>query len=70
MEGVAKYYYRIYDDKEEENFFKSKLDTPRLKELLKEYEASHQEYYNKDFFSFVKEHDSDAALISVQSLYY
>jgi hypothetical protein len=70
MEGVAKYYYRIYDDKEEENFFKSKLDTPRLKELLKEFESSHQEYYNNDFFSFVKEHDEDAALIKVQSLYY
>jgi hypothetical protein len=70
MEGAAKYYYRIYDDKEEENFFKSKLDTPKLKELLKEFEKSHQEYYNNDFFSFVKEHDSDAALIKVQSLYY
>ena len=70
MEGVAKHYFRIYYDKEEEIFFKSKLDTPRLKELLKEYETSHQEYYNNDFFKFVKEHDSDAALIKVQSLYY
>jgi hypothetical protein len=70
MEGVAKNYYRIYDDKEEENFFKSKLDHQGIKELLKEFESSHQEYYNNDFFSFVKEHDSDAALIRVQSLYY
>jgi len=70
MEGVAKNYYRIYDDKEEENFFKSKLDHQGIKELLKEFESSHQEYYNNDFFSFVKERDPDAALIRVQSLYY
>ena len=70
MEGIAKNYYRIYDDKEEENFFKSKLDHQKIKELMKEFEGSHQEYYNNDFFSFVKEHDPDAALIKVQSLYY
>ena len=70
MEGVAKNYYRIYDDKEEENFFKSKLDHQQIKVLLKEFESSHQEYYNNDFFSFVKERDPDAALIKVQSLYY
>jgi hypothetical protein len=70
MEGIAKNYYRIYDDKEEENFFKSKLDHKKIKELLKEFESSHQEYYNNDFFSFVKERDPDAALIKVQSLYY
>jgi hypothetical protein len=70
MEGVAKNYYRIYDDKEEENFFKSKLDHKKIKELLKVFESSHQEYYNNDFFSFVKENDPDADLIKVQSLYY
>ena len=70
MEAIAKNYYRIYDDKEEENFFKSKLDHQGIKELLKEFESSHQEYYNNDFFNFVKKHDPDAAIISVQSLYY
>lgn len=70
MEAIAKNYYRIYDDKEEENFFKSKLDHQKIKELLKEFESSHQEYYNNDFFSFVKERDPDAAMIRVQSLYY
>jgi hypothetical protein len=70
MEGVAKNYYRIYDDKEEENFFKSKLDHKKIKELLKEFETSHQEYYNNDFFNLVKQHDPDADLIKVQSLYY
>jgi hypothetical protein len=70
MENVARNYYRIYDDKEEENFFKSKLDHKKIKELLKEFETSHQEYYNNDFFSLVKQHDPDADLIKVQSLYY
>jgi hypothetical protein len=70
MEGVAKNYYRIYDDKEVENFFKSKLDHSEIKKLLKEFETSHQEYYNNEFFNFVKEHDADAAIISVQNLYY
>src|ERR1035437_5901461 len=67
MEAIAKNYYRIYDDKEEENFFKSKLDHQGIKELLKEFEISHQEYYNNDFFSFVKERDSDAAIIKVKA---
>jgi hypothetical protein len=70
MEGAAKNYYRIYDDKEVENFFKSKLEQHEIKQLLKEYETSHQEYYNNEFFNFVKEHDPDAAIISVQNLYY
>ncbi|MGV8016762.1 MAG: hypothetical protein AB2L26_01065 [Ignavibacteria bacterium] len=32
------YYYRIFDDKEELNFFKSSLDYAGIAGLLKEYE--------------------------------
>jgi len=64
------YYYRIYDDKEQLNFLKSSLKQERIRELLKEYEKNHQEYYNTEFVKFLKEHDSDAELIEVISISY
>lgn len=70
MENLLRNYYRIYDDKEEENFFKTSLDHKTIDELLKKFESTHQEYYNNDFFNFVKEHDPEAALISIKSIYY
>lgn len=70
MENSLRNYYRIYDDKEEENFFKTCLDQKAIDELLKKFEATHQEYYNNDFFNFVKEHDPEAAIINIKSIYY
>ncbi|MGE5458794.1 MAG: hypothetical protein ACM3RX_10605 [Methanococcaceae archaeon] len=70
METTARNYYRIYDDKEEQNFFKSNLSQKEIEDLVKKFEADHQEYYNNDFFAFVKKHDPDAALIEIKSIYY
>lgn len=64
------FYYRIFDDKEELNFFKSSLSYSRIRELMAEYEKSHQEYINKDFISYLKEHDPEAEIIEVTNIYY
>jgi len=64
------FYYRIFDDKEELNFFKSSLAYSRIRELMSEYEKSHQEYINKDFISYLKEHDPEAEIIEVTNIYY
>jgi hypothetical protein len=64
------FYYRIFDDKEELNFFKSSLAYSRIRELMAEYEKSHQEYINKDFISYLKELDPEAEIIEVTNIYY
>ncbi len=64
------YYYRIFDDKEELNFFKSSLDYAGIAGLLKEYEKKHSEYVNRDFMKFLKEKDKDAEIIEVTNIYY
>jgi hypothetical protein len=63
-------YYRIFDDKEELNFFKSSLGYEKIREFMAEYEKSHQEYINRDFISYLKEQDSEAEIIEVTNIYY
>lgn len=70
METTARNYYRIYDDKEEQNFFKSNLSQKEIESLLKQFETTHQECCNNDFFELVKKHDPEAALIEIKSIYY
>lgn len=65
------FYYRIFDDKDELNFFKSSLPYKKIAELLKEFEQSHQEYINYDFIQFLKSKNDDAAeIIEVTNIYY
>ncbi|MCE1164195.1 MAG: hypothetical protein LWX07_02195 [Bacteroidetes bacterium] len=64
------FYYRIFDDKEELNFFKSSLKYAEIAGLLKEYEKNHSEYVNKEFIKFLKEKDRDAEIIEVTNIYY
>jgi hypothetical protein len=64
------FYYRIFDDKEELNFFKSSLSYEKIQEYMAEYEKSNQEYINKDFISYLKEHDDKTELIEVTNIYY
>jgi hypothetical protein len=64
------FYYRIFDDKEELNFFKSSLEYHKIAELMKEFEASHSEYYNGDFIAFLKARDTEAEIIDVTNIYY
>ena len=64
------FYYRIFDDKEELNFFKSSLSYEEIRELMNKYEKSHQEYINKDFISYLKEQDKETEIIDVTNIYY
>lgn len=64
------FYYRIFDDKEELNFFKSSLSYEKIRGLMTEYEKSHQEYINRDFIIYLKEHDNEAEIIEVTNIYY
>ncbi len=64
------FYYRIFDDKEELNFFKSSLSYEKIRELMTEYEKTHQEYLNRDFIVYLKEQDPEAEIIEVTNIYY
>jgi hypothetical protein len=64
------FYYRIFDDKEELNFFKSSLSYEKIREYMTEYEKLHQEYVNKDFIGYLKEQDEKTEIIEVTNIYY
>ena len=64
------YYYRIYDDEEKFNYFKSSYEEKKIRRLLKKYEVAHQEYHNAAFVDFLKKQDSKAELIEVAPISY
>ena len=64
------YYYRIFDDKDETNYMRTSVENTRFRELLAEYEKNHSEYYNSDFFEFLKSVDSGAEIIEITNIYY
>jgi len=64
------YYYRAYDDQEEKSYFKCSFDHAAIETLLKDFEQTHQAYYNYDFVNFLKEKDTDAELIEITNIYY
>jgi hypothetical protein len=70
MNSKHVYYYKIYDDKEQLNFFKSSLERENISQLLKEYESDHQKYMNSDFVEFLREHDPEAEFIEVSTITY
>ncbi len=64
------FYYRIFDDKDELNFFKSSFEYEKIVELMQQYEKEHQEYLNCEFIDFLKKRDSEAEIIEVTNIYY
>lgn len=64
------HYYRIYDDHEELNFFKSSFDDKKIAEHLREFERERKQFFNLDFVEFLKKRDVDAEVIEVHSLSY
>ena len=63
-------YYRIYDDEEKFNYFKSSFPAKKIRSLLKSFEKTHQEYHNAAFVGFLKKHDPNAELIEVSRISY
>ncbi|HTX18175.1 MAG TPA: hypothetical protein VMG34_05890 [Bacteroidota bacterium] len=64
------FYYRIYDDEDKFNYFRSAFDDKRVRGMLKKFEKGHQEYHNAAFVEFLKEHDPKAELIEVTRISY
>ena len=64
------YYYRIYDDEEQFNYFKTIFQEKKIRGMLKKYEKTHQEYHNTDFVEFLRKHDRSAELIEVAHISY
>jgi len=70
METKKVNYFRIYDDQEEKNYFKTILTRKRIEKLIKDYEKKHQEYINKEFIDFIKKYDETAEFIKIENVYY
>ncbi|MGB2869957.1 MAG: hypothetical protein WBD36_16025 [Bacteroidota bacterium] len=64
------YYYRIYDDKEVLNFFKSALDCKRIDELKKEFEKDRRTFTNEEFVNFLRKKDKEAEIITITEVDY
>ena len=67
---MTHFYYRIYDDEEQFNYFKTIFQEKKIRGLLKKYEKTHQEYHNSDFVEFLKKLDPSAKLIEVAHISY
>ncbi|MBD3411343.1 MAG: hypothetical protein GF419_14200 [Ignavibacteriales bacterium] len=64
------YYYRIFDDQQEKNYFKSSLEEEEIRDLLKQFEKDNHTYLNAEFVEFLKERDPNAEVIEIRRVYY
>lgn len=64
------YYYRIYDDGEQFNYFRTAFQEKKVRGMLKRYEKANQEYHNEAFVEFLRKHDPNAELIEVAHISY
>jgi hypothetical protein len=70
MSNKKIYYYRIFDDKEKLNYLKSSLSHEQVEQWLREFEKTHQKYFNPEFISFLREHDPEAEIIEISDISY
>ena len=64
------FYYRIFDDKEKLNYLKSSLTHEQVEQWLREFEKTHQKYFNPEFISYLHEHDPEAEIIEISDISY
>ena len=64
------YYYRIFDDTEKLNYLKSSLQHEEVERWLREYEKTHQKYFNPEFITYLHEHDPEAEIIEISDISY
>lgn len=64
------FYYRIFDDTEKLNYMKSSLSHQEVEHWLREYERTHQKYFNPEFISYLHEHDHEAEIIEISDISY
>ena len=70
MSNKKLYYYRIFDDKEKLNYMKSSLPHDKVEHWLREYEGTHQKYFNPEFITYLHEHDPEAEIIEISDISY
>lgn len=70
MSNKKIYYYRIFDDKERLNYLKSSLSHEQVEQWLREFEKTHQKYFNPEFISYLHEHDPEAEIIEISDISY
>ncbi len=64
------FYYRIYDDTEDKNYFKSTLNHKEVEEQIKLYEKRHKKFLNSTFVKFINKIDPQAELIKISDVSY
>jgi hypothetical protein len=64
------FYYRIYDDTEDKNYFKTNLNHKQVEEQIKLYEKRHKKFVNSTFVKFLQRTDSGAELITISDISY
>jgi hypothetical protein len=64
------FYYRIFDDTEKLNYLKSSLSHEEVEHWLREYESTHQKYFNPEFITYLHEHDPEAEIIEISDISY
>lgn len=64
------FYYRIFDDTEKLNYMKSSLPHQEVEHWLREYERTHQKYFNPEFINYLHEHDPEAEIIEISDISY
>ena len=70
MSNKKIYYYRIFDDTEKLNYLKSSLPHQEVEHWLREYERTHQKYFNPEFINYLHEHDPEAEIIEISDISY
>lgn len=70
MKTQKRNYFRIYDDNEEKNYFKTILTRKRVEKLIKDFEKKNERYINSEFITYLKKYDADAEMIKIETISY
>jgi len=70
MKTIKRNYFRIYDDNEEKNYFKTVLTRKRVEKLIKDFEKEQERYINTEFITYLKKYDPDAEIIKIETISY
>jgi len=70
MKTIKRNYFRIYDDNEEKNYFKTVLTRKREEKLIKDFEKKQERYINTEFITYLKKYDPDAEIIKIETISY
>jgi len=64
------FYYKIYDDCGNLNYFKSSLSYKDIVKCIEEFKTNNDEYLNTTFFEYMKTLDKDFQEIEINEIFY